>query len=191
MAERNYVDLDTMKLILGNTADVTLDERYDPLIQEAIASACREIEHRTGRVFYKTDAPSTREFTCEASGLLVVDDIATRDGLLLNDKPLSPHVALLPRNGVVAGQAGWPYTRMKSAWFGEGRTYYVTATWGWDEVPAPIVEVAKMIATETFKAKDTPLGVGGFNEFGAVRVRERVHIEAKLRLYARDAVMFT
>lgn len=190
MADNEYVDLTTMKVILGDHLNVTLDHSYDVLIQDAIDSATEEITARTDRVFFQDDEVSERVFDCEADGLLLVDDISTTEGLLLNDNPLTTHYRLLPRNGVVSGKPGHPYTRIKSKAFYEGHSYKVTARWGWPEVPAPIVEAAKMIATETFLAKDTPLGVKGFNEFGAIRVRERAHIEKKLRLYARDPIGF-
>lgn len=188
MAE--YVSLETMKLYIGDTVDITLDSRYDTLIQDAIDSACEEIDNRTDRTFSQDDTVSTREFDCEGAGLLVVDDISTTEGLLLNGEPLSSTYKLFPRNGIVAGKTGHPYTYIKSCRFFEGCTYEVTARWGWAEVPAPIVEVAKMLAAETFFAKDTPLGVKGFNEFGAIRVRERAHIEKKLAQYTRNPLGF-
>lgn len=190
MANFEYVDLATMKLVLGDTLNVSLDNTYDGLIQDAIDSATEEITARTDRVFIQDDDVSEREFDCEGDGLLLVDDISTTEGLLLNGQPLSSQYKLLPRNGVVSGVAGHPYTRIKSCAFFEGQTYTVTARWGWASIPAPIVEAAKMLAAETFIAKDTPLGVQGFNEFGAVRVRERAHIEKKLRLYARNPIGF-
>lgn len=180
----NYVDLVTMKLYAG----VDAESLNDGLLQDAISSASREVENRTDRVFSKAETASEREFVCYGSGLLIVDDIADRDGVLIDGEPLSDSHKLFPLNGIVSGQPGHPYEWIKSTQFCEGRTYKVTAIWGWPAVPPTVVEVVKMIAAETYIAKDSPLGVAGDATFGVLRVRERQHIEKKLRQYGKNPV---
>lgn len=49
----------------------------------------------------------------------------------------------------------------------------VTAAWGWASVPGAVFEAALIKAARLFHRKDSPQGVAGFNEFGAVKLSSR------------------
>ena len=46
----------------------------------------------------------------------------------------------------------------------------VTAAWGWTAVPAAVTQAALIKAARLFHRKDSPQGVAGFDNFGAVRL---------------------
>jgi hypothetical protein len=53
-----------------------------------------------------------------------------------------------------------------------GRTLIeVTAKWGWPSVPHAIREATVLLASRQFKRLDSPLGVAGFGDLGAIVVR--------------------
>src|SRR5688500_6270009 len=161
-----------MKTYLGIDAVTT----YDALVSEAITSASREVERRCGRVFKKDAAVSVREFDSESNGMLFVDDIASSTGVLIDGVALTSDDTLFPRNGIVAGQTGHPYTRIKSDGFVEGEKYLITATWGWPDIPGTIVSVVRALAAETYMARVAPLGVQQDPTWGPIRLREQVQI---------------
>lgn len=180
----DYVTLSTMKTYLGIDADT----KYDALLSEAITSASREVERRCGRVFNKDSSASARTFDCEISGMLFVDDISTSTGVLIDGVALTSDDTLFPRNGIVSGQTGHPYTRIKSDTFIEGEEYAITATWGWPSIPDTIVSVTRAIAAETYMARVAPLGIQQDPVFGPIRLREQVQITNKLRHYKKNVV---
>jgi len=182
-----YVDLETMKSYVGDVLDGVTVPMDDTLLQSAIDSASREVDRRAKRYFGKFEDATEREFTCYGDGLLLVDDFYTTDGLLIDGVALDTDTQkLIPRNGVKDGIPGWPYEQIKSCEFIKGEEYTITAKWGWEDVPATVIELTKMIASETYFIRETPLGVKGENQFGAIRVREKYHVEKKMELYKRD-----
>jgi hypothetical protein len=46
----------------------------------------------------------------------------------------------------------------------------VTAKWGWPAVPYPINQACILQAARIYKRYDSPLGVAGFGDLGAIRV---------------------
>jgi hypothetical protein len=46
----------------------------------------------------------------------------------------------------------------------------VTGTWGWSSVPVAIKQATILLAMRQFKRYDSPLGVAGFGDLGAIRV---------------------
>lgn len=86
---------------------------------------------------------------------------------------------LEPRNGVVNGQPGWPFWRIKIPYW----TYLwstdriqVTAKWGWPSVPASVIQAAYIIAAQYYRLPEAPFGVASFGSgsdgFSAVRVKD-------------------
>jgi hypothetical protein len=75
----------------------------------------------------------------------------------------------------------WAYDRVRavgdyvfptnSVLLGEGQALVrITAVWGWPSIPKAIETATIIQATRIFKRFDSPLGVAGFGDFGAVRV---------------------
>jgi len=70
----------------------------------------------------------------------------------------------------------WVYTALRPIEDGywptwEGRaTVRVEATYGWPAVPAPVKTATILQAARLWTRYDSPLGVAGFGEMGAMRV---------------------
>lgn len=89
-----------------------------------------------------------------------------------------------------AGGLSWPYTRIvpieDGYWprdiLNDRATVRVTARWGWSAVPDAVRQAAVMQASRLFARLDSPLGVAGFGEMGAMRVSFKVDPDVALLL---------
>lgn len=195
-----YATLSMLKSRMGipdsNTA------RDTDLLQRLV-SASGDINSWTHRQFGRTDVASTRTFYVGATGLDVHDFWTTDDLAVV---PYMNNVAgttwdtstlaLEPANGIVNQVPGWPYNRVamggtfshpvfsSNVW--RGYAVQVTAKWGWEAVPEPVVTSCLMLAVADDKAKDAPFGVAGFGDF-AVRIRANPMVEQKLKDYVLNA----
>ncbi|SET43384.1 head-tail connector protein [Nonomuraea wenchangensis] len=159
----------------------------DDLLEEALESASREIDRHCERQFNKADVVSTRIYRPKGCKLVTVDDFYSTEGLVIatdsgdtgsfNTVWSETQYELEPLNGIVNGEFGWPYFRIRavgSAAFPvthDRASLQITALWGWSAVPAPVKRATLVIASETAKLKDSPFGVAGYGEFGPVRVK--------------------
>lgn len=104
---------------------------------------------------------------------------------------------LEPTNGRKHGQT-WPYYRIVAV----GDRLFptdtrrpgvqVTAAWGWASYPTPIQQAALIQAARLFKRRHSPEGiVGGFDQFGAVRVSSRPDpdVEQLIAPYRRATIL--
>lgn len=159
------------------------DAADDTPLGEALSAASRWIESWCRRQFNQTTAASARLFYPESCGLVVVDDFHTTTDLVIKTDSgadgtyettvASTNYELLPLNGVVGGESGWPYWRIRAVRTtlptGTGRaSVQVTAQWGWAAVPAGVKQATLIIAQETFKLKDTYAGQAGFGDMEMV-----------------------
>lgn len=194
-----YVTLLALKDRLG---DVGNDD--DDVLQGALDAASRGIEKFCGRQFNNADAATARVYRPDTSCRVDVDDFHTTVGLIVETDEgdsgvfgstwTSGQYELSPLNGIVDGETGWPYSKVRavsSRYFPCGRraTVRVTANWGWDEVPAAVKESCLVAAVEIFKLKDAPFGVGGYTDFGIIRVRDNPFTARMLAPYQRHTVM--
>jgi hypothetical protein len=86
---------------------------------------------------------------------------------------------LEPLNGNLDGLE-WSYDKIRAvgdylfptvnANYGEQALVQVTAVFGWPAVPEPITQATIIQASRIFKRYDSPLGVAGFGDLGAIRV---------------------
>ena len=169
-----YTDLPTMYEALGKNG---VDPDADVLIVKAIRAACRLIDRRTGRRFYADQTASARTFPVvghmQYTGgeqVLLVDDIATADGLLVTSAGVSlTGWATGPDNALVYGR---PITQLSApgGWLPASGRITVTARWGWPAVPDEIAQAAQLLAARLYRRKDSPQGVLGNSEFGVTRV---------------------
>lgn len=194
-----YGDLAVLKsrLAISDTSD-------DTEVESALSAASRDVETFCRRQFHKTMTASARKFRPRRWCLAYVDDFHTTTDLeirtdLGGDGTFetvwsAADYQLEPLDGLVAGQAGWPFWKIRAV---EAKDFprlrraslQVTAQWGWAQVPDPVTEAALILAEEIFKLKDAPFGVAGYGEFGAVRVRDNPKVARMLAPYRRDAVL--
>ena len=162
------------------------DSVDDALLEIAIESASRAIDGHTHRNFFVAGTVATaRVFAATNSEFVWIDDVASTAGFALAtsdnlDATYSTtwgtaDYQLEPLNGVSEG-VSWPYTRIRSTG-NKGLPYgsalagvQVTARWGWLAVPTAIKQATMILAGRQFKRYDSPLGVAGFGDLGAMRV---------------------
>lgn len=195
----DYITAADLRTRLGVTVGTE-----DAILEAAATAASRAVETHCRRQFNLAATATPRRYRPDTGTLLTVDDIATTTGLLVevdNDGDgefettwTAADYELEPLDGVVDGVEGWPFWTLRAVgsrrWPCSDRaTVRVTAQWGWQAVPAPVVEATKIVASELYKLKDAPLGVAGFGDFGVVRVRENPMAATKLAPYVRDAIL--
>lgn len=192
-----YCSLADVKAALRITDSVD-----DALIEVSIDAASREIDGYCNRVFYKTTG--TRVFQNEDSFVCQTDDIVSvttlktsADGSTYGDTWATTDFQLEPLNGVAGGMVS-PATRIRAVgnflfpvWsvtgtYGNFAPVQVTGVFGWDSVPAAVKQSALILSMRQFKRYDSPLGVAGFGDLGAIRVgRVDPDVEALLAPYRK------
>jgi hypothetical protein len=156
----------------------------DALVDLALTSASRRIDHYCGRHFWLEQTATPRMYMADfCNHTLDLDDVGDLTGLgvsvgdgttwfpqgadVFDIEPLNP-----TRNG-----EAWPYNTLRW-YFGAqfpyrsirgGKTYVqVTARWGWPAVPAAVMQACLILATRMYKRRDAWNGVAGFDAQGAV-----------------------
>lgn len=173
-----YASLNDVKAALRITDNVD-----DTLLEMAVESASRLIDGHTGRRFY-TSGTAVRYFVANDDFVCEIDDLSNAtltlktsgdaDGVFdttwgINDYQLEP------LNGNLDGQ-DWPYTRIRAVgdylfpMSGGEALIQVTGVFGWANVPIAIKQATVIQASRIFKRLDSPLGVAGFGDMGAIRV---------------------
>lgn len=190
-----YAGLEELKRYLS----IDGETRFDEGLSAALDSVSREIERHCNRQFHKDVVASAREYDADTARSAAVDDFWTTDGLIVetgNDFTTvwgPTDYRLRPLNGIVDGQAGWPFHRVQAAPLGRYRFgtagVRVTAQWGWDEVPAPVHQACLIMAAATFQIKDSPFGVAGSDQFGTIRVRDNQMAATKLARYVANRIL--
>lgn len=186
--------------------DIGVDN-YDELIASVVTSASREVERFCRRQFNLATTATARKVQPIRPGLCIVDDFTTTnyplvlktdddgDGVFERTWTLGTDYELQPYDGVVEGVTGFPYWKVVAVGSyafpcSRRASVQLTAQWGWDNVPAPVVEACKMVASDAFQYKDTRMGVAGFDAIGAVvRIRDNGMAGSKLKKYRRGAVL--
>lgn len=172
-----YASTDQIKAALRITDDVD-----NSLINMAGSAASELIDGYCQRTF--GTVAETRYFAPHDSYVINIDDLAGT-AITLQTSTLSDQVydvtwaakdyQLEPLNAVADGLS-WPYTRIRAVddyifptAYGE-KTVKITGTFGFPAVPASITQAAVIQASRIFKRLDSPLGIAGFGEMGAMRV---------------------
>jgi hypothetical protein len=193
----NYVQLAALKTRLDVTTDVHNDR-----LTAALTAASRGVEKFCGRQFNTATSATARKFKPTNHCLCHVDDFQTLTTLKTDDSNTgtasvtwtAADYELEPLNGVVDGEGGWPYWRIQAVYSRSFPCYRratveVTALWGWAAVPAAVTEATLIAAEEIFKLRDTPFGVGGYGDFGVIRVRDNPFTARMLSPYRRNPVL--
>lgn len=180
MATTAYADLATLKQSLGLAVDDTAD---DALLDRALDSASRSIDDLCGRRFWRDDTagartyrPGTRSLWTQDGHLLLVDDIATDAGLVVEvGSPAGGWAAVTdhetaPDNAAADGRAITGLLLARRGWPTGTQRVRVTAVWGWPAVPAQVAQACLIQAARLFRRKDSPEGVTASSEWGPIRV---------------------
>jgi hypothetical protein len=166
----------------------TADTLDDDLIDNCVGAASRLIDGYCNRKFWQSGTAEARVFQAEDSFYCSIDDIAgtaltlrsstQADGTFDLTWSRSDY-QLEPLNGNLDGLT-WSYDKIRAvgdylfptvnANYGEQALVQVTAIFGWPSVPEPITQATIIQASRIFKRYDSPLGVAGFGDLGAIRV---------------------
>ena len=185
MATNAYATTAQIKAALRiGTAD-TID---DTLIDNCAGAASRLIDGFCNRKFWAVGSATVRVYQAEDSFFCSIDDISgtaitlqtstNADGVF--DTTWSPtDWQLEPLNGDLDGIT-WAYDKIRAigdylfptvnANYGSQALVKVTANFGWPSVPEPVTQATIIQASRLFKRYDSPLGVAGFGDMGAIRV---------------------
>ena len=179
-ATRNQVKA-ALRIGVGDTLD-------DDLIDNCVGAASRLIDGYCNRRFWQTGTAEARVYQAEDSFYCSIDDIAgtaltlktssQTDGTFDVTWKVSDY-QLEPLNGNLDGLT-WSYDKIRAvgdylfptvnANYGEQALVQVTAVFGWPSVPEPVTQATIIQASRIFKRYDSPLGVAGFGDLGAIRV---------------------
>jgi len=176
-----YVQLTLVKKALRITDDID-----DDILELSIEAASREIDGYCERVFYQ--ATESRVFVPQDSFTTQIDDLVSLTSLKTASTGETFDVTwtatdyqLEPTNGI-AGGLETPFTRIRAigdyvfpTWVAQNVNNYeatvqVTGTWGWSAVPTAVEQAALLLTLRQYRRYDSPLGIAGFDEMGAVRV---------------------
>jgi hypothetical protein len=149
----------------------------DVALQAALTRASRAIDRKTGRRFWLDPAPVARVYGTTGrvtiDGLLLIDDLGDTTDLTVEsgsglswtattDYETRPDNAISDGEPVTALAAGIGY------WLGP--RVRLTGRWGWPLVPDEISQATLILANRLYMRKDTPEGVKGSAEWGAIRL---------------------
>ena len=166
----------------------TADVLDDDLIDNCAGAASRLIDGYCNRKFWAVGSATVRVYQAEDSFFCSIDDISgtaitlqtstNADGVF--DTTWSPtDWQLEPLNGDLDGIT-WAYDKIRAigdyqfptvnANYGSQALVKVTANFGWPAIPEPVTQATIIQASRLFKRYDSPLGVAGFGDMGAIRV---------------------
>lgn len=177
-----YATLEQLKLTLTKDRNALVDR--EELLNQALLGASRGIDAYCGRRFYRDSAavartlqPRLRTVRTGDGDLLLIDDLATTSGLIVEvgsvatgwtavaSYETSPDTALYdgwPVTGLLAAAGTWSPTATSRA--------RITGRWGWPSIPDVVVQATLMQAARLYRRKDSPEGVSGSSEWGLIRV---------------------
>ena len=166
----------------------TADTLDDDLIDNCVGAASRLIDGYCKRRFWQSGTAEARVYQAEDSFYCSIDDVAgtaltlktssQADGTFDVTWKVSDY-QLEPLNGNLDGLT-WSYDKIRAvgdylfptvnANYGDQALVQVTAIFGWPSVPEPVTQATIIQASRIFKRYDSPLGVAGFGDLGAIRV---------------------
>lgn len=186
----DYLNVTTLRAFLHD--DSTLDATS---MTSAITAASRDVDAYCHRHFYNTTS-GVQYFYGDYTNPAVITfddmDLATTGGLTvltdtgyLGTYPTAwtsgTDYFLEPVNQSVDGIEGWPYTSMRAL---QGKvwpprldqwqrpTVKITGTWGWTAAPEQVTLATTILAGRYYKRGEAIFGTAGFDQFGAVRLRD-------------------
>jgi hypothetical protein len=171
-----YATLSEVKASLRIT-----DAIDDSLLETAIESASRMIDGFTARTFSNAGT-ATRNFAATDDLNLIIDDAISISEVASTDEIGDTYTVwkvtdyqLEPLNSRSDGLY-MPYTGIRAvndyAWpvVDQQALCRITGVWGWASVPTAIRQATVIQSSRLFKRLDSPLGIAGFGDMGAIRV---------------------
>lgn len=154
----------------------------DALLEMAVEAASRMIDAECDRNFYSSGT-ATRDFIPNDSYVVDTDDLTSIVSVKIDDAGEGTFPITLattdyqaePVNQRVSGNP-FPITRLRMIgdyllpiWYGQA-TVRIQGVYGFTPVPIQVTQACVIQASRIFKRLDSPLGVAGFGDMGAMRV---------------------
>jgi hypothetical protein len=171
-----YATLSEVKASLRLTD--TID---DALLETAIESASRMIDGFTARTFSNAGT-AVRNFAATDEINLIIDDAITVTQVASTDEVGGTYTIwkptdfqLEPINSRSDGLY-MPFTSIRAVndylWpvVDQQALVRITATWGFPAVPIAVKQATIIQSSRLYKRLDSPLGVAGFGDMGAIRI---------------------
>lgn len=198
-----YTTLNNQKTFLSIT-----DSSDDTLLENLIESASRSIDRIANRRFYADAAASARTYRAYSNIYTFVDDISSTSGLIVQtdddgdgtfETTLTINTDFLvePFTAITKGRPITQLTVVNTSksfpifpgLFSNGLRpgVQVTAKWGWPSVPDDIEVATQILTADLYKRKDSPGGVLGLGDLGAIRMSPLGRdVTAMVRAYKRE-----
>jgi len=158
------------------------DNIDDSLLEMAVESASRMIDAECDRNFYSSGT-ATRDFIPNDSIVVDTDDLDSIVSVKIDDGgDLTFPITLAdsdyqaePVNQKVSGN-DFPITRLRMIGDyllpvdGKQATVRIEGVYGFTPTPIQVTQATLIQASRIFKRLDSPLGVAGFGDMGAIRV---------------------
>ena len=198
-----YTTLAAMKTFLSIT-----DSADDTILESFIESASRSIDRIANRRFYADAAASARKYRAYNDLFVYVDDISSTTGLVvkIDDDGDGTFETTLTINTdflvepLTAASKDRPFTQLTIvnttfSWpifpglFSNGLRpgVEVTAKYGWPAVPDDIETATQILTADLYKRKDSPGGILGLGDLGAVRMSALGRdVTAMVRAYKKE-----
>jgi hypothetical protein len=157
------------------------DALDDQLIETAIESASRMIDGYSARTFSNAGS-AVRDFAATDDLTVIIDDAIIITQVESTDEVGGSYTVwkptdyqLEPLNSRSDGLY-MPYTGLRAVndyafpVVDQQALVRVTGVWGWPSIPVAIKQATIIQASRLFKRLDSPLGVAGFGDMGAIRV---------------------
>jgi hypothetical protein len=154
----------------------------DSLLEMAVESASRMIDAECDRNFYSSGT-ATRDFTPNDLYTVDTDDLTSIVSVKLDDTgdltfPITLAVTDFQTEPLNQRVSGNPYPIYRLRMIGDyllpiwGRqaTVRIQGVYGFTPLPIQVTQACIIQASRIFKRLDSPLGVAGFGDMGAIRV---------------------
>jgi hypothetical protein len=161
------------------------DALDDSLLETAIESSSRMIDGFTARTFFNAGS-AVRDFAATDDLNCIIDDAISVTTVQSTDEIGSTYITwdvtdyqLEPVNSRSDGLF-MPFTHIRAVndyafpVVDHRALVRVTAVWGWPSVPTAIKQATIIQASRLFKRLDSPLGVAGFGDLGAIRISRQL-----------------
>jgi hypothetical protein len=200
-----YATLTEIKTFLSISDNVD-----DTLLEGMVEAASRSIDRIANRRFYLDANASARAYRVSSPIILFTDDIGTTSGLIVktdddgdgtfeNTLTLNTDYIMDP---LTALDLGRPYTQVTMVTNTETFPIFpglfqnglrpgvqVTARWGWPSVPDDINQACLILTADLYKRKDSPGGILGLGDLGAIRMSPLGRdVTAMVRAYRKETL---
>jgi hypothetical protein len=158
------------------------DALDDSLLEMAVESASRMIDAECDRNFFSAGT-ATRDFQPNDDYVVDVDDLISIVSVKIDDAGERTFLVTLaasdyqtePLNQRVSGNA-FPISRLRMVGdyllpiYKRQATVRIEGVYGFTPTPIQVTQATVIQASRIFKRLDSPLGVAGFGDMGAIRV---------------------